>query len=176
MKINSKINKKIAKLLFLALALIAVSILGQIIDLDFTSSTPTQAKVIRVIDGDTIEVQYMLTKEKVRLIGVDTPETKHPKKSVQFYGEEASQFTTSQLLNKTIYLEYDVTMKDKYNRTLAYVWLYPDKSDKRKMFNSILLLEGYAKISTVPPNVKYVEYFKKYQTEAREQNKGLWNK
>lgn len=146
----------------------------------FSSSITAFAKepvfVSRVVDGDTIEVINNDAKYKVRLIGVDTPETKHPKKGVEYYGKEASEFTKNALEGKIVYLEFDVGKQDRYKRLLAYVWLDEDETDIRKMFNSILLLEGYAQIMTVPPNVKYVEYFKEYQKEARELNKGLWAK
>lgn len=132
--------------------------------------------VSRVVDGDTIEVINNESKYKVRLIGVDTPETKHPKKGVEYYGQEASDFTKNALEGRTVYLEFDIGKEDRYKRLLAYVWLSEDESNPRNMFNSILLLEGYAQIMTVPPNVKYVEYFKEYQKEARELNKGLWEK
>ena len=171
-----RINKNLKRLIILIIVLIVAYFSKGTDDVDFFDSSPTETKVIRVLDGDTIEVQQGNTKEKVRLIGVDTPETKHPNKPVQYYGKEASNFTTSKLLGKTVYLEYDVTPKDKYGRSLAYVWLTPVKSDKRNMFNSILIMEGYAQVSTVPPNVKYVEYFKTYQKEARDKNKGLWDK
>ena len=133
-----------------------------------------EAQVIKVTDGDTIQVLINNTKEKVRLIGVDTPETKHPKKGVQYYGKEASQFTKSQLEGRTVYLEFDVGQRDRYKRILAYVWLDPNETNPRAMFNSILLLEGYAQLMTIQPNVKYADLFKEYQREARENNRGLW--
>jgi hypothetical protein len=83
------------------------------------------------------------------------------------------------LTGKDIFLEFDVQKYDNYGRLLAYVWLSSPKEIseqeiKSKMFNAILLLEGYAQVMTVPPNVKYVDYFLKFQKEARENNKGLW--
>ena len=133
--------------------------------------------VVRVVDGDTIEViMYEGQKEKVRLIGVDTPETKHPTKGVQPYGVEASNFTKEQLEGKDVWLEFDVQERDRYQRLLAYVWteeLHRGKIRER-MFNARLLLEGYAQLATFPPNVRYVENFRTYQTEAREASRGLW--
>ena len=76
--------------------------------------------VERVIDGDTFEIAGG---EDIRLIGVDTPETKHPDKGVEYYGKEASKYTTSQLNGKTVYLEYDAEKRDKHQRVLAYVFL-----------------------------------------------------
>ena len=133
-----------------------------------------------MIDGDSASIKLSDgNKEKVRFIGVDTPETKHPTKPVQPYGPEASEFTTEHLKGKQVYLEKDVTERDKYGRLLAYIWLEKptsgdDKEMRAKMFNARLLLEGYAQLMTIPPDVKYVDYFTKYQTEARKNNKGLW--
>jgi len=139
------------------------------------SSQDTEAKddsvmanVIRVVDGDTIKVLYHGEEVSVRLIGVDTPETVHPTKAVQVYGQEASDFTKSQLTGKDVRLEFDVEKKDQYDRLLAYVWLWDS------MFNEVLVAEGYAQVSTYPPNVKYVERFTEAQKTAREAGKGLW--
>lgn len=129
------------------------------------------------VDGDTVYVKFESGKEeKVRFIGVDTPESTT---QVEPYGKEAASFTKSKVLGKDVWLELDVQERDKYGRLLAYVWLSPptkesDKEIRAKMFNAVLLLEGYAQVMTVPPNVKYAEYFKKYQQEAREENTGLW--
>jgi micrococcal nuclease len=76
-------------------------------------------------------------------------------------------------------LEIDTTERDKYGRLLAYIWLEQpieinDKEIRNKMFNAILLLNGYAQILTIPPNVRYVDNFTIYQNEARESNIGLW--
>ncbi|UXF00579.1 nuclease [Fervidobacterium riparium] len=138
-----------------------------------------KATVLEVIDGDTIKVSIAGEEYKVRLIGVNTPETKHPVKKVEYYGPEAKAFTKKFLTGRTVYLEFDVGEKDRYGRLLAYVWLEKPKDRtneeiRKKMFNAILLLEGYAQVMTVQPNVKYVDYFIEYQREARENNKGLW--
>lgn len=136
-----------------------------------------KARVTKAVDGDTVYVKLENGKEeKVRFIGVDTPESTT---QVEPYGKEAAAYTKSKLLNKDVWLELDVQERDKYGRLLAYVWLSPptkesDKEIRAKMFNAVLLLEGYAQVMTVPPNVKYAEYFRKYQQEAREENAGLW--
>ena len=124
--------------------------------------------VERVIDGDTFETTGG---EDIRFIGVDTPETKHPEKGVEYYGKEASKYTTNQLEGKTVYLEYDTEKRDKYQRILAYVFL-PDGT----FFNAKLLHDGYANLLTIPPNVKYVNLFKELVKEAREIERGLWAK
>ncbi|MBV4450634.1 thermonuclease family protein [Clostridium tyrobutyricum] len=136
-----------------------------------------KAKVTHHTDGDTIGVtlengQYA----KVRFIGVNTPEstTKHEQ-----YGEEASNYTKSQLYGKTVYLESDAGTTDKYGRLLRYVWLSPptainESEIRAKMFNAILAYNGYAEQMTIQPNVKYADYFKKFCAEARQNSRGLW--
>ena len=123
-------------------------------------------KVDSVIDGDTFRLE---NGEKVRLIGVDTPETVHPSKPVQYYGKEASEFTKRMLEGKKVRLEMDVQERDKYGRLLAYVYL-----EDGTFFNAELVKQGYAQAATYPPNVKYVELFIRLQKEARENNRGLW--
>ena len=140
----------------------------------------TQVKVVTVVDGDTIKVSLAGKTESIRLIGVDTPETVHPSKPVEPYGPEASQYTKTNLEGKTIWLEFDVEERDRYGRLLAYAWLNKPLSDSKteaqtSMFNALLLLNGYAQISTYPPNVKYVDYFTQFQEEARNTGRGLWD-
>ncbi len=126
---------------------------------------PNEVLVTRVVDGDTLELNGG---EKVRLIGVDTPETVDPRKSVQCFGIAAKDFTTNLLENQWVRLEKDVSAKDRYGRTLAYVWR------DSVMVNDLLLKEGFAKLATYPPDVKYVELFTASQESARTAQKGLW--
>ena len=126
-------------------------------------------KVVRVVDGDTIKVNFKGKEESLRLIGIDTPESVHPDANKN--GEEgkiASNYTKSMLEGKDVVLEFDVQERDMYGRLLAYVWL------GNTMFNKTLLQEGYAQISTYPPNVKYVSDFVALERIARKSNKGLW--
>lgn len=136
----------------------------------------SQALVIRVIDGDTIEVNIGSGRDRVRFIGVDTPEATT---RVEPYGREATAFTRRRLDGRRVWLEHDVEHRDRYGRRLAYIWLQPPKDRsiqeiRTKMFNGILLAEGYAQLLTVPPNVRYVDVFRTLQAEARQQGKGLW--
>lgn len=140
------------------------------------------AKVISITDGDTIVVDLNGKTEKLRFIGIDTPETYHPSKPVQYFGKEASDYTTKQLTNKTIYLQKDVSERDKYGRLLRYIWLVkPSKNEPSKeevianCFNAELVKNGYAHAYTYPPDVKYNEIFKELEAEAREKHIGLWN-
>lgn len=139
------------------------------------------AKVLSVTDGDTIRVDYRGRNERLRMIGVNTPEIRHATKGVEPYGPEASAYTKRALAGRRVYLEFDAERRDRYGRLLAYVWTGrphggTDAEIRRKMFNARLLLDGYAQLMTVPPNVRYVEFFKGYQAEAREGRKGLWGR
>ncbi|MFC4075732.1 thermonuclease family protein [Salinithrix halophila] len=134
-------------------------------------SNLTDAKVTRVIDGDTIEVKTESgSQEKVRLVGVNTPETNHPKIGVEAYGKEASHFTKRRLAGQDIALETDTEKRDRYGRLLAYVWR------GEEMFNATLLKKGMAQMMTVPPNVKYQKTFLQLQREAQKEETGLWEK
>ena len=115
---------------------------------------PVLYTVTRVIDGDTIEVDYNGTLEKVRLIGVDTPESVHPDSSKNTEeGILASDYTKERLEGKQVELEFDIQQRDQYGRLLAYVWV------DGVMYNKTLLEDGVANLATYPPNVKYVDEF-----------------
>lgn len=122
-------------------------------------------KVKQVIDGDTL---LLANGEKVRLIGVDTPETKHPKKSVERFGKEAYLFTKSMVEGKEVRLEYDWQRKDRYGRLLAYVYLIDGA-----FLNAEIIKQGYGFAYTKYP-FKYLDGFKRYEKGAREQRRGLW--
>jgi micrococcal nuclease len=129
-------------------------------------STQAQTPLVtRVIDGDILE---LVTGEKVRLIGVNTPETKHPRKPVEAFGKEASAFTKQLVEGKHVRLEFDVQRRDTYQRLLAYVFVGD------VMLNSQLVRQGYAQVATFAPNVKHQGLFLKSQREAREAKRGLW--
>lgn len=121
-----------------------------------SAEKPSEAsyKVLRVVDGDTIEVDFNGVEEKVRMIGIDTPESVHPDSDKNTEaGITASEYTKSMLEGKYVTLEFDVQERDMYGRLLAYVYL------DGVMFNETLLEEGYAELATYPPNVKYVDRF-----------------
>ena len=136
--------------------------------------------VKRVVDGDTAVVVVDGAERRVRMLGVDTPETVHPNKPVEFYGKEASNFTKESLTGKRVWLEYDSNPQDRYNRHLAYVWTakpssITEESIRRDMFNARLLLDGYAKVMIIKPNKRYEELFKKFEGEARNSKRGRWS-
>ena len=122
--------------------------------------------VKRVIDGDTIE---LIDGQKVRYLGVDTPELHHPTKAVQCFGKEAMEKNRDLVEGKEIKMMRDVSETDRYKRLLRYVWVGDI------FVNEYLAREGFAHQATFPPDVLYVELFRKAAEEARLKNKGLWN-
>ena len=120
---------------------------------------------IAVIDGDTIVLDG---NERVRLIGVDTPETKDPRKPVQHFGKEAYAFTKKLVEGLKVRLDYDLNKKDKYGRTLAYVYL-----EDGTFLNAEIIRKGYG-FAYRHFLFKYYDDFKEYEREAREKGIGLW--
>ncbi len=114
---------------------------------------------VKVIDGDTIVLDG---NEIVRLIGIDTPETKDPRKPVQYYGREAYEFTKGLVEGKKVRLVYDLNEKDRYGRTLAYVYLKDGT-----FLNAEVVKQGYG-FAYRYFFFKYFDEFKKYEREARE--------
>lgn len=130
--------------------------------------------VEKVIDGDTISIYIGVDEVKVRMIGIDTPESVSSDVSKNCEeGFIASEYTKSLLSNQSVYLEYDKEIKDKYDRTLAYVYLKQD--GELVMVNRLLLEEGMAKTMTIEPNTKYAEEFKEIETEAKLNKTGFWS-
>lgn len=127
-----------------------------------------EVKVSRVIDGDTIEIE---TGQKVRYIGIDTPETVDPRRPVGCFGKEASEANKKIVEGKTVFLLKDVSETDKFGRLLRYVYL----KDPSIFVNDYLVRQGYAKASTYPPDVQFDSQFLQAETEARANNRGLWN-
>jgi endonuclease YncB( thermonuclease family) len=129
----------------------------------------TEAQVVKVVDGDTIKVDIGGEVYTVRYIGIDTPETVHPDKPVEWMGPEASEANKQLVGGKTVYLEKDVSETDQYGRLLRYVYL-PDGT----FVNAELVRLGYAQSSTYPPDVRHQDLFVEMQQEARENERGLW--
>ncbi|WLR49942.1 thermonuclease family protein [Bacillus tianshenii] len=129
-----------------------------------------EATVPYVVDGDTLDIRFNGKEERVRLLLVDTPETKHPDKPVQPFGPEASTFAKETLEGKTVEVELDVSERDKYGRLLAYIWV------DDKLFNEMLIERGLARVAYVfEPNTKYVDSFYETQKEAQKEGIGIWS-
>lgn len=121
--------------------------------------------VKRVVDGDTIELE---NGQKVRYIGVNTPETVDPRKPVECFGQEAKEENRKLTEGKTVRLEKDISETDKFGRLLRYVYIGD------LFVNDYLVRQGFAQTATFPPDVKYVSQFLEAQREAKENKRGLW--
>lgn len=137
--------------------------------------TTETATVLRVIDGDTIEVDRGNGPEKVRYIGVDTPETVAPDSPVQWMGPEASAANKRLVEGREVLLERDVSETDKYDRLLRYVWVEDASAAAGWLLvNLALVSQGYAQVSTYPPDVQYVDLYLEAQRAAEAAGLGLW--
>ena len=135
------------------------------------SSSRPQVRVVRVVDGDTIIVRLAGSNERVRYIGMDTPESVKPNSPVECFGKAASAENERLVGGRTVRLEFDVERRDRYGRLLAYI-----RRTDGSMVNELLLRRGYAMTLTIPPNVRYAERFLKAQRAAREAGRGLWGR
>ena len=136
----------------------------------FLPALASTATVTRVVDGDTIVVSIAGRSEKVRLIGVDTPETVHPNKPVEYFGKEASAFTRKMADGQEVRLEEDgqSANRDRYGRLLRYVFL-PDG----RLLNAEIIAQGYG-FAYVKYPFDRMEEFRRLEREAREKGRGLW--
>jgi len=142
-----------------------------------------KAKVLSIVDGDTVKVIYHNREESIRLIGIDTPETRPNKKAIKdaqraksdietitSQGREAKNFVKGLVKpGDLLEMEFDIRTRDKYGRLLAYLYL-----SSGKMLNEEIVKAGYAQLMTIPPNLKYQERFLMAYRKARESHRGLW--
>lgn len=140
-----------------------------------------KAKFKYAHDGDTIWVDINGKDEKVRFVGVNTPEVAKDGKPAEFMADEAKDFTEKTLKNKEIYLERDISDRDKYDRLLRYIWLEkpvdsPTLEDiENKTLNGILVKEGLAYANYYKPDIKYQEYLEELEESAQENKLGIWS-
>ncbi len=158
-------------------------------------SSAKAARIVQVIDGDTVIVLLNNRREHVRLIGIDTPESRpNPRAERQAQdrhvdqgtilelGHRASEYTRGLLpKNSTVFLEFDLEPRDRYRRLLAYAWVRRDGAKQAGAKNELIVNEeilkaGYAYLLTVPPNVKYRQRLAAAFTEARRNKRGLWSR
>jgi len=131
----------------------------------------TEATVVRVVDGDTIRVRLASgAVERVRYIGVDTPESVKPDTPVQCFAKAASAFNERLVAGRRVTLVGDVEPRDRYGRILAYVYRRPDGL----FVNAELVRGGYARPLTIPPDVRFSARFARLAEEARRAGRGLW--
>ncbi len=131
----------------------------------------TNATVVRVVDGDTLVADVGGNEERVRFIGIDTPESVKPNSPVECFGEEASAHTKELLpVGTRVRLVLDVEERDRYGRLLAYVY-----GADGSFVNLALARDGYAGLLTYPPNVAHVDDFRSAVAEARAAGRGLWS-
>lgn len=127
-----------------------------------------EGTVVHVVDGDTIHVQLGERVEKVRYIGVNTPEVRHPAKGEEPGGRAAAVVNRQLVSGRRVRLELDAQARDRHGRLLAYVWV------DETMVNAELVRRGFAQVMTVPPNVRHQPLLLRLQHEAREAGRGLW--
>ena len=130
------------------------------------------ATVLRVVDGDTIQVDRGQGRERVRYIGIDTPESVRPGHPVEWMGVEAAAANEALVAGREVVLERDVSETDRFGRLLRYVWIADGAG--WTLVNEALVADGYAQVTTYPPDVKYADRFLAAQAEARERGVGLW--
>lgn len=134
----------------------------------YSAGERTEAEVLRVVDGDTIEVDLDGREEDVRLIGVDTPETVKPGEPVECFGPQASAFTKQALEGETIDVQFDRELRDVYDRLLAYAFL-----DER-FINGELISGGYARTLEIEPNTSRAAQLARLEQAAGAAGRGLW--
>ena len=127
------------------------------------------APVLRVVDGDTIHVELGGDDVAIRLIGIDTPEVEGTFTDRECFGVVASRSAHELFDGAVVQLEFDVERLDRFGRTLAYVWLDGELANER------LVRDGFATVSTFPPNVRYVDRFLEAERAARDEGAGLWS-
>jgi len=136
---------------------------------DLARTAEPRVRVVEVVDGDTIVVAFANgATDTVRLLGVDTPETKHPTRGVECFGPEASAFTEHALTGRVVRLESDIERRDLYDRRLAYVYL------RGHRFEDELLRRGYARFLVIPPNDAHGRELLAAELDARGHHRGLW--
>jgi len=137
------------------------------------TSDRIQAQVLRVVDGDTIHVQVDGLTKKIRIIGLDTPETVDPRTTVECYGREASDKAKELLKDESVWLESDSSQgdKDRYGRLLRYVWF----DDQRQDFGLTMIEQGFGSEYTYDQPYRYQTEYKKAEIRAQQAGLGLWN-
>lgn len=132
-----------------------------------------RARVVRVVDGDTIVVSIDGRDDRVRYIGVDAPESVRPGTPVEPFAREASRANSELVAGRLVLLERDVSERDEFGRLLRYVWL--ETPDGNLLVNFELVVRGFATAVTFPPDVRHVDLLRAAETDARSRARGLWS-
>ncbi len=127
----------------------------------------SSSRVVYVYDGDTVR---LASGEKVRYLGIDTPEMNYKRPPAEYLAEQAKDFNSRLVEGKNVRLEFDAQRRDKYGRLLAYVYV------DDVFINKKLLEEGLAKVLVIPPNERYADEFVSIQRDARRKHKGIWSR
>ena len=130
------------------------------------------ARVVRVVDGDTVIIDRGRGNERLRYIGMDTPESVKPGTPVEFMAKEASAANAAMVEGRTVVLERDVSETDQYDRLLRYVWVRD--GDAWRFVNLELVRQGFAQVATFPPDVRWTDVLRDAQRAARDAGIGLW--
>lgn len=173
-----KLKRTVVSIIVLVLAAAAAWVYAEIKGgTEPAEAVPSNAegpyKVTRVVDGDTLKIKDSSDEVTIRLIGVDTPETKHPNKGVECWGPEATNLMEDLAEGQDVFLETDDTQEsvDRYDRRLAYVW-----KDDGTLLNLEMITQGAGREYTYDKPYEYVDTFKSAESEARKNNLGLWEK
>jgi micrococcal nuclease len=127
-------------------------------------------RVVRVVDGDTIQVRVDGRDERVRYIGIDTPEDVKPGTPVQCFARAAAAANARLVAGREVRLVADAEARDRFGRMLAYVF----RADDGRFVNAELVHDGFARTLTIAPNVRYARRFAGLAAEARRAGRGLW--
>jgi micrococcal nuclease len=157
-----------------AVALCAAGACGSRPTTSSTSTAPSggdgvPVRVTRVVDGDTIHVLMDGRDERVRFIGIDSPEIAHGGRPAECFGDRAFDQTRRRLEGRSVRLDFDVDRRDRFGRLLAYV------SDAQGLVNLALVRDGYAIVLTVPPDTRLADEFERAEVDARAAGRGLWS-
>jgi micrococcal nuclease len=158
-------------LLRASLPLVLLTLAGCAADEGASRARQGAAQVLRVVDGDTVQVRVEGRHERVRYIGIDTPESVRPGAPVQCFAKRASAFNARLVAGERVRLVSDAERRDRHGRLLAYVYRVRDGL----FVNAELVRRGYARTLTIPPNVSHAAEFGRLAAAARRKGRGLWS-
>jgi micrococcal nuclease len=158
-------------LLLLAVSLVALAVAWSGRGGDAAPAGERIGRVVRVVDGDTIVVVLGGRTERVRYIGIDTPESVKPNTPVQCYAHKAAAANARLVARERVRLVPDVEPRDRFGRLLAYVYRVRDGL----FVDAALVRDGFARTLTIPPNVRFAERFRALAAHARRAGRGLWS-